>query len=127
LAAGTYIADFKAAYKARFNKEPGIYDAYAYDATMLVGLALARGKANTPAAVKGNIIAVSRDGQKQNGFGQAGFTDALAKLAASGNVDYDGVSGSVDMDDRGEMKGGNYVIWNWVAGQPVDTTKIYKF
>ncbi|MBC7542319.1 MAG: ABC transporter substrate-binding protein [Candidatus Sericytochromatia bacterium] len=127
LAAGTYIADFKVAYKARFNKEPGIYDAYAYDATMLVGLALARGKANTAAAVKDNIIAVSHVGQKQTGFGQAGFTDALAKLAASGNVDYDGVSGSVDMDTRGEMTGGNYVIWNWIAGQPVDTAKIYKF
>jgi len=82
LASGTYIADFKTAFKARFNKDPGIYDAYAYDAAMLIALAMAKGKENTPAAVKNNIIAVSRDGQKQTGFGQAGFTDALAKLAA---------------------------------------------
>jgi branched-chain amino acid transport system substrate-binding protein len=127
LAGGTYLSDFNAAYKAKYNKEPGIYDGFAYDGTMLIALAMARGKANTPAAVKENIIAVSSQGTKQVGFGQAGFADALAKLAAGGNVDYDGVSGSVDMDERGEMKGGNYVVWQWQGGTPVDTAKVFRF
>jgi ABC-type branched-subunit amino acid transport system substrate-binding protein len=77
--------------------------------------------------VKANLIAVSSQGTKQAGFGQAGFADALAKLAAGGNVDYDGVSGSVDMDERGEMKGGNYVVWQWQGGNPVDTAKVFRF
>jgi ABC-type branched-subunit amino acid transport system substrate-binding protein len=127
LASGTYLGDFNTAYKARYGKDPGIYDGFAYDATMLIALAMVRGKANTPAAVKDNIIAVSSTGTKQTGIGQAGFTDALAKLSESGNVDYDGVSGSVDMDANGEMKGGNYVIWNWQGGNPVDTSKVYRF
>jgi branched-chain amino acid transport system substrate-binding protein len=127
LAGGTYIGDFNAAYVAKFGREPGIYDGFAYDATMLIALALVRGQANTPAAVKANIIAVSSQGPKQTGFGQAGFTDAVAKLAAGGNVDYEGVSGSVDMDTDGEMKGGNYVIWRWQGGHPVDTPQVYRF
>jgi ABC-type branched-subunit amino acid transport system substrate-binding protein len=124
---GPYKADFVTAYKAKYGIEPGIYDGFAYDATMLVALAMVRGKANTPDAVKANLVAVSSQGQKQSGFGRAGFTDAVAKLSAAGDVDYDGVSGSVDMDANGEMKGGNYVIWNWQGGNPVDTAKVFRF
>lgn len=127
LAGGTYLSAFNSAYQARYAKAPGIYDAYAYDAAMLIALAMVRGQANTAAAVKDNLVAVSRSGAKQAGFGEAGFRDAVAKLQAAHDVNYDGVSGTVDMDDRGEMTGGTYVIWQWVAGKPVDTSTVYRF
>jgi branched-chain amino acid transport system substrate-binding protein len=158
--AGNGYAAFATAFKTRFGKEPGVYDANAYDAVMLAALAMVQGgigtnrdnlnlnptdtlnrmnevvdanntaiKAanNTRQAIMRTLADVSRTGTKQTGFGVAGFTDAVAKLKAGIDLDYDGVSSSVDMDDRGEMTGGGYVIWQWQGGKYVNTSTLYQF
>lgn len=127
LADGTYLSDFISAYKDRYGKEPAIYDANAYDAAMLIGLAMVQGQANTSEAVKRHLISVTRDGVKQDGIGREGFSDAVTKIQGGIDIDYDGVSGHTDMDDRGELKGGAYVVWQWRNGQPVDTDKVFRF
>jgi neutral amino acid transport system substrate-binding protein len=132
-AKGTYINDFTTAYKAKFNADPfPNFAAADYDATMLIALAMAKGGANTKDAVKNNLIAVSSgttaNSVKQTGIGQAGFADALAKIKAGQDLNYEGASGNVDMDSTGNVKNATIRVWNFDAnGNPSPTTQAYNF
>ncbi|HEY9856814.1 MAG TPA: ABC transporter substrate-binding protein [Stenomitos sp.] len=122
-----YLADFKAAYKDRFKLDAAYFAENAYDATMLLALAMVKGGANTPAAIKDNLVSVAAGGTKQTGIGSAGFADAVAKLKAGTDLDYDGASGTCDMDANGELTRGSYMIWSWQNGKPVPSGNIVRF
>lgn len=132
-AKGTYINDFNTAYKNKFQADPfANFAAADYDATMLIALAMARGAANTRDAVKNNLIAVSAgttaSAVKQNGIGSSGFADAVAKIKAGQDLNYDGASGNVDMDATGNIKNATIRVWSFDAsGNTSDTSQAYNF
>lgn len=124
---GTYLNDFKNAYRTKYGKEALPFSDQAYDATMLIALAMTGAGTATPEGVKNHLPQVSAGGVKQQGFGVTGYQDAVAKLRAGVDLDYEGVSGSVDMNAMGELVEGSYVVWKWLKGQPTDTETVYTF
>ena len=72
------------------------YGPEAYDATTLTALAVEAAKSDDPTTFAPWIIKVSKDGEKCTSFKQC---DALIKQGK--DIDYDGVSGPVDLGDTG--------------------------
>ncbi|MGA9522288.1 MAG: ABC transporter substrate-binding protein [Myxococcaceae bacterium] len=92
---------FAAAYQAKFGKTPETtsFSANYYDATYLLALAIeAAGKAEGP-AIRDNLQNVSMGGES---FDAKDFSAAVAELKVGGDINYEGASGSVDLDQFGE-------------------------
>ncbi len=81
--------------------EPGLKDfVYApesYDATVLVALAAEAAKSDAGSAIGGKLIDVSKGGEKCTSF-----KDCKALLGQGKDIDYDGVSGPVEWNDKGD-------------------------
>lgn len=104
--------DYLNLYEETYDKTPTIWSAYAYDATMLTAIAIeAAGEAeSTP--IRDHIYDISRP----EGTKVANFSEAKAELEAGNSVDYDGVSGSVNLSDAGDVPG-TYLKWEVVDGE----------
>lgn len=72
------------------------YGPESYDATMLVALAAVAAGSDNPEAYSPKIIEVSEGGEKCTTF-----ADCVALLDAGEDIDYDGVSGPVDLGETG--------------------------
>jgi branched-chain amino acid transport system substrate-binding protein len=72
------------------------YGPETYDATVLTALAVEAAGSDAPERYAPEILEVSRDGQKCTSFASC---SALVKRGK--NIDYDGESGPVDLDDSG--------------------------
>lgn len=103
---------FSATYQAAVGQPAPNAAAFAYDAVYLLALALAAGGENTPQAAghwlrevsggltPGGVPVTSRD-----------FPQAVALLKAGGRVDYQGISGRIDLDARGDPTQATYAWW----------------
>ncbi len=91
---------FSKAYEARFGEAPqsGFYQAETYDAVILAALAAAAAGATTGEAIDGELVAVSRDGDKVYSF-----ADGVKALGEGKDIDYEGASGPVDFTDTGNV------------------------
>ncbi|MET0319655.1 MAG: branched-chain amino acid ABC transporter substrate-binding protein [Duganella sp.] len=85
---------FKARFKARFNKDPDVYAAAYYDATMLYAQAMQKSGSVDPQKVAATISAGA----------------------------YKGVAGNYEFDARGDMKQSPVTIFTFKSGQPVALT-----
>jgi len=82
-------ADFVAKYKAKFNQDVQIYSPYAYDAVYVIADAIKRG----------------------------GKADRAAITAAMPATNYEGVTGTVSFDEKGDIKGGAISMFKIVDGK----------
>jgi ABC-type branched-subunit amino acid transport system substrate-binding protein len=95
-------------YDARWGGAPGLFDDNNYDAMYLIALAAQAAGSATGAAIKSKIFDVANPPGTKVYPGQ--WTQALAALTASGDVDYEGSSGSVNIDSLGDPLSG-YIVW----------------
>jgi ABC-type branched-subunit amino acid transport system substrate-binding protein len=113
---------FVSDYQARFGEAPTLYAANAYDAAMLILLALSKGQEASRLAVKTHLRSVS------DGTGEVIYPGELAKgleaLRSGKKINYEGASGPVDLDERGDVTSGTYVVWQIRDGKIVETTEI---
>ena len=88
------------------------YGGQAYDCVVVLALAaLAAGSTNGPAII-GQVQTVTRGGQKCFSYGEC------AGLIAEGtDIDYDGVSGPLELDDVGDPTFGRYIIAEFIDGE----------
>lgn len=100
---------FRAAYEVRFGSapEPGSYAAQAYDATFLAALAIESAAAQERDALRAALLAASTGGQE---YGPAAFAAAREAAGAGEDIDYQGVSGPVDLAPAGEIAP-SFDIW----------------
>jgi ABC-type branched-subunit amino acid transport system substrate-binding protein len=94
-------AELKSDFKARLLKtNPKLkdftYGPESYDATVLTALAAEAAKSDDGVALSKKIKEVSEGGEKCTAY-----ADCLALLKDGKDIDYDGVSGPVDMNDTG--------------------------
>lgn len=94
-------AELTGDFRARLLKtDPGLkdftYGPEAYDATTLVALAAVAAKSDNPAEFSKKIVEVSAGGEKCTDF-----KACVALLDEGKDIDYDGVSGPVDLGDNG--------------------------
>jgi hypothetical protein len=103
-------AEADAAFQAKIKQEdPGVIDfryaAEAYDATVLAALAAELAADDGGASITRMLAAASVGGIKCTSFGEC-----VDVLRSQPDIDYDGVSGSVNLDEDGDPTRGTYVI-----------------
>lgn len=108
-------ADLSDAFKARIRQEdPGVgnfqFAAEAYDATILAALAAIQAGDDGGASVARALRAASVDGIKCTSFGEC-----LDVLTTQPDIDYDGVSGSVNLDENGDPVRATYGVFAYTA------------
>lgn len=82
------------------------YAAYVYDCIVLAAVAAEAAGSDHADAISSQWIDESRDGEG------CATIDCLA-LAADTDIDYDGASGALDLDDDGEPDAGQFDRWRW--------------
>lgn len=89
-----------------------LYGAQAYDCVVVLALAsLAAGSTSGPAIIE-QLRAVTAGGQKCFDYGEC------AGLIADGvDVDYDGVSGPLELDEVGDPRYGQYLVAEFIDGE----------
>jgi branched-chain amino acid transport system substrate-binding protein len=83
------LDDFKARYKTKFNTNVEIYAPYVYDATMVMAEAMK----------------------------QANSVDPAKYLPALQKVSYDGVTGKISFDNKGDINGGTLTLYTYKEGK----------
>src|SRR5262249_41811228 len=107
----TYASSFMTKYGRR--ADPGTFSPNVYDIIYLVALAMQKGNMASAAAIKGNVRAMANPPGPVVGPGQ--WALALTMLQDGGDVNYEGASGSVDLDAAGEPVA-PYDVWKVVSG-----------
>ncbi len=101
---GMYITSPQTANNETFQESMGgeenitLFAPHAYDATYLEALAMQRGGEATGTAIAENVRAVSRPDGTTVGVGE--FETAVSELDAGNEINYDGASGSVDLNEN---------------------------
>jgi branched-chain amino acid transport system substrate-binding protein len=115
---------FDAVFKERDTDDVGrgTFDAQAFDAAMLVFLAALQAGSSDPADIRDNLVAVSGPAGTQYTFEQ--LDDAMTAILAGEDIDYEGASGSVNLDENGDpgAEGSSYQFFEYRNGklQPLE-------
>ncbi|OGF53209.1 MAG: hypothetical protein A2Z21_03385 [Candidatus Fraserbacteria bacterium RBG_16_55_9] len=110
-------------YRKRLSEDPFVFTPHSFDALALLALAIEKaGKYEGP-AIRDNIRSVANPEGTVYTVGQLG--QALADIKAGKDVNYEGASGSVDLDAAGEPVG-PVGTWKIVAGKIVDDPVPYS-
>jgi branched-chain amino acid transport system substrate-binding protein len=115
---------FEAAFKERDAEGVGrgTFDAQAFDAAMLAFLAALQAGSSDPAGIRDNLQAISGPPGEQYTFEQ--LDDAINAVLAGEDIDYEGASGSVNLDENGDpgAEGSSYQFFEYKNGklEPID-------
>jgi ABC-type branched-subunit amino acid transport system substrate-binding protein len=94
------------------------YGPESYDATVLTALAATEAKSDDPTTFAPDIIKVSKDGTKCTSY-----KDCVALLKKGTDIDYDGVSGPVDMGPTGSPTKATIGIFQYSAANTYKSLK----
>lgn len=109
---------FREAYEAAYGElPPQPFIDSAYDAVYLVALAAQRAGALDRVAIRDNLRAVANPPGELVGPGD--WARAVELLAEGNEINYEGASGSVDLDKNGDVPG-TFAHWRVVDGQIED-------
>ncbi len=103
---GPGLGDFQALYIGEFERDPSVFDPNSWDAAALIVLAAEAAQASTGPAIKDAIPEVA------NAPGQevSDVCEALELVRAGEDINYQGASSAVDLDEQGDVAG-SYDIW----------------
>jgi branched-chain amino acid transport system substrate-binding protein len=114
----TYNA-FKKSYEDKFGKLPDApYLDMAYDATMILALAIAKTGSTDGTAIRNAMREVANAPGVDVGPGE--WKKAMEAIQKGEDIDYVGASGSCDFDKNGDVAG-TYANWKVEKGQIVTT------
>jgi ABC-type branched-subunit amino acid transport system substrate-binding protein len=92
-----------------------VFDVNAFDAIMVAFLAtIAAGGTTDAETVKDHVIELTRPPGTEYTFEQ--LDEAIEALLAGEDIDYQGASGPLDLDDRGDPTVGTYEVWEFRDG-----------
>jgi ABC-type branched-subunit amino acid transport system substrate-binding protein len=97
--------------RAKEGVERQTFDAHAFDAVILGFLAAVAADSSSPADLKDGLQAVSGPPGTAYTFEQ--LPDAITALANGDEIDYQGASGPIDWDDRGDPTAATYELWQF--------------
>ncbi len=103
---GPGLEQFQAAYTAAFNRDPAVFDPNTWDAAALLVLAAEAAGEPTGEAISKTL----REVANAPGTEVTDVCEALELIRQGETINYEGASGSVDMDDQGDVVGA-YDIW----------------
>ncbi|MGA7932774.1 MAG: ABC transporter substrate-binding protein [Kovacikia sp.] len=105
-AAGPAFKDFQALFTVQYKQQPKVYDPHTWDATTLLVLAAEAAKSPTSTAIRDKLREVSNP----PGEVVTDVCQGLALIRAGKKVNYQGASGTVDLNPQGDVTG-TYDIW----------------
>ena len=105
-AGGPGFEQFNQAYNTEFKRAPAVYDPNTWDATALLILAAEAAKSNTGEAVRDKLREVANAPGEQ----VTDVCQALALVREGQDIDYQGASGAVDLNENGDVVG-SYDVW----------------
>ena len=110
-------------FKERFNF--GDFAAHAYDAVVILSLAALSAESNNPSDYVSKIEEVTREGAKCHSYATcaAALTD---ETTINDDIDYEGLSGPVDLDENGDIEDGLYAVDTYDA-EGVPKTIYFNF
>jgi branched-chain amino acid transport system substrate-binding protein len=101
----------------------GTFDAQAFDAAMLAVLAALQAGSSDPTAIRDNLQAVS--GPPGTAYTFEELPEAIDAILAGEDIDYEGASGSVNLDENGDpgAEGSSYQYFEYRNGklEPIDS------
>ena len=103
-----HLKEFQANYWALFNEE--INDptsANCYDALYLIAYAILSAQSSNPTVFKDHILKIANGGEV---IGVNEFDKAKALIEAGTDIDYNGVTGRLDLDENGDLSKATYLI-----------------
>ncbi|MEK7705023.1 MAG: ABC transporter substrate-binding protein [Myxococcota bacterium] len=104
---GERLSNFTQAFTAFHGEAPDTWAASAYDAAMLLALGIAQADSTEGATVRDAIVAISHTGT-QVSYGET--RRALALIGQGVDIDYDGASGTLDIDTASGRVPGRYYV-----------------
>ncbi|MBD2022732.1 ABC transporter substrate-binding protein [Leptolyngbya sp. FACHB-36] len=105
-AGGPALKQFQERYAAQFRRTPKIFDPNTWDAAALIVLAAEAAKSTSATAIKD----LMRDVANPPGESVTDVCQGLSLLRAGRSINYEGASGSVDLNDVGDVTG-RYDVW----------------
>lgn len=98
---------FRKKYADRFGREPAIYCSNSYDALVLVALSIENGGNATGRSIAENIRTIANP----PGIEVSDPGEALELIRAGEDINYQGTSGEITLDENGDVSG-TYSIWS---------------
>jgi branched-chain amino acid transport system substrate-binding protein len=95
---------------------PIAYSAYAFDCVNLLALAAEAAESDDPSQARAEVADVSR-----GGLPCSTFADCRNELSDSRNINYNGASGSLELNDQGDVTVASYDRFEYVDGLDVRT------
>jgi ABC-type branched-subunit amino acid transport system substrate-binding protein len=118
---------FAAAYRAKFKLaatvEPDPYMDSKYDAIYTIAYAIQNAGKEDRAAIKDSMMKVTKSGTVIN----VGEWAKGAEAAKAGEINYQGASGPIDFDDKGDCVPANFFIWVIKGGKVEIVEKKYSY
>jgi branched-chain amino acid transport system substrate-binding protein len=108
-------------YRRLYDSEPAQFAGATYDAVYLWALAAQQAGVTAGEGVVAQLQAVSSGGTVVHA-GQ--FGEALRLLASGADIDYEGASGSIDFDAKGDVASGTFRVWQVENGAYIDVGNI---
>ena len=110
-------------FKERFNYSD--FTAHVYDAVVILRLAALSAGSDDPSVYVSKIQEVTRGGTECHSYATcaAALTD---ETATNDDIDYEGISGPIELDDNGDITDGRYAVDTYDA-QGVPETKYFNF
>jgi branched-chain amino acid transport system substrate-binding protein len=112
---------FDALWKAEVSGPRQTYDAQNFDAVILLALASLAAGSTEGTDIAGALQEVSGPPGTKYTFEQ--LPDAIAAAKAGEDIDYEGASGPIDLDENGDPSSANYATWAYTGGKLVDDTE----
>ncbi|ABW29304.1 ABC transporter substrate-binding protein [Acaryochloris marina] len=106
-AGGPALVAFQKRYQDAFQREPSVFDPNTWDATALLVLAAEAAKEPTGTGIREQLQAVAN----APGEEVTDVCEALALLREGKTINYQGASGTVDLNPQGDVTG-SYDIWS---------------
>lgn len=99
-------------FEEEYDQTPTVWSTYTYDAYMLIAFALQRAGEYDSTALRDVIYDLSRP----PGTEVSSFAEGKAEIEDGNEINYQGASGSVDLNDAGDPPG-TYQHWEVIDGQ----------
>jgi branched-chain amino acid transport system substrate-binding protein len=113
---------FDALWRREADRPRSTYDANNFDAVVLLALAAAAADSTDPRDIAGKLQEVSGPPGEKYTF--EALDSALAAAQNGEDIDYEGASGPIDLDDNGDPTASDYAVWVYRNGGLVDTDRI---
>ncbi len=110
-AGGAAVKAFDELYRNAGGPPRHTYDAQSFDSSILCLLAAVAAGSNDGSAIKGKLRDVSGPPGKK--FSYLELPEALRTLHAGQDIDYEGVSGPIDFDKRGDPTVATFQVWKY--------------